>query len=90
MGSLSLLQRTFPPQELSWGLLHCRRIPHQLSYQGSLLSPKSGPKANDRRLYKKRERFGCRDEERAPRKNLGEDRSRDWRDASKGKTHQLS
>ena len=25
----------FPTQELNWGLLHCRRILYQLSYQGS-------------------------------------------------------
>ena len=35
VGSLSLLQGIFPTQELNWGLLHCRRIPYQLSYQGS-------------------------------------------------------
>ena len=35
VGSLSLLQGIFPTQELSWGLLHCRRILYQLSYQGS-------------------------------------------------------
>ena len=33
VGSLSLLQGIFPTQELSWGLLHCRRILYQLSYQ---------------------------------------------------------
>ena len=32
--SLSLLQRIFLTQELNWGLLHCRRILYQLSYQG--------------------------------------------------------
>ena len=32
VGSLSLPQRTFPTQELNWGLLHCRRILYQLSY----------------------------------------------------------
>ena len=31
VGSLSLLQRTFPTQESNWGLLHCRCM----SYQGS-------------------------------------------------------
>ena len=36
-GSLSLLQWIFPTQELTWGLLHCRRILYQLSYEGSLL-----------------------------------------------------
>ena len=35
MGSLSLLQGIFLIQELHWGLLHCRRILHQLSYKGS-------------------------------------------------------
>ena len=35
VGSLSLLQRVFPTQELYWGLLHCRQILYQLSYQGS-------------------------------------------------------
>ena len=46
VGSLSLLQRIFPIQEANWGLLHCKRILYQLSYQGSpiiinelLLSP---------------------------------------------------
>ena len=34
-GSLSLLQGIFPTQELNWGLLHCRWILYQLSYQGS-------------------------------------------------------
>ena len=33
--SLSLLQRIFPTQESNQGLLHCRRIPYQLSCQGS-------------------------------------------------------
>ena len=37
VGSLSLLQRIFPIQESNQGLLHCRRILYQLSYQGSLL-----------------------------------------------------
>ena len=35
VGSLSLLQRIFSTQELYWGLLHCRWILYQLSYQGS-------------------------------------------------------
>ena len=33
--SLSLLQGIFPTQESIWGLLHCRQILYQLSYQGS-------------------------------------------------------
>ena len=35
VGSLSLLQGIFPTQESNWGLLHCRQILYQLSYQGS-------------------------------------------------------
>ena len=35
VGSLSLLQGIFPTQELNWGLLHCRWILYQLSFQGS-------------------------------------------------------
>ena len=34
--SLSLLQEIFPIQESNPGLLHCRQILYQLSYQGSL------------------------------------------------------
>ena len=36
VGSFSFLQWTFPIQESNWGLLHCRQILYQLSYQGSL------------------------------------------------------
>ena len=35
VGSLSLLQGIFPTQESNQGLLHCRWIIYQLSYQGS-------------------------------------------------------
>ena len=35
-GSLSLLQGIFQIQESNWGLLHCRQILYQLSYQGSV------------------------------------------------------
>ena len=35
VGSLSLLQRIFPAQELNQGLLHCRQILYQLSYEES-------------------------------------------------------
>ena len=38
MSSLSLLQQIFLTQEFNGGLLHCRRILYQLSYQGSLLA----------------------------------------------------
>ena len=34
MGSLSLLQRNFPTQKSNQGLLHCRQILYQQSYQG--------------------------------------------------------
>ena len=35
VGSLSLLQGIFPTQESNRGLLHCRQILYQLSYEGS-------------------------------------------------------
>ena len=35
VGSLSFLQQIFPTQEWNRGLLHCRRILYQLSYEGS-------------------------------------------------------
>ena len=35
VGSISLLQRIFPTQELNWDLLHCKQILYQLRYQGS-------------------------------------------------------
>ena len=35
VGSRSLLQGICLIQELNWGLLHCRQILYQLSYQGS-------------------------------------------------------
>ena len=34
VGGLSFLQWIFPTQESNWGLLHCRWILYQLSYQG--------------------------------------------------------
>ena len=39
MDSLSLFQRIFPTQESNQGLLHCRWILYQLSYQGSPRTP---------------------------------------------------
>ena len=33
VGSLTFLQWVFLTQELNWGLLHCKRILYQLSYQ---------------------------------------------------------
>ena len=35
VGNFSLFQGIFPIQELNWGLLHCREILYQPSYQGS-------------------------------------------------------
>jgi len=35
VGSRTLLQGNFLTQEMNWGLLHCRWILYQLSYQGS-------------------------------------------------------
>ena len=35
VGSQSLLHWIFPTREFNWGLLHCRWIFYQLSYQGS-------------------------------------------------------
>ena len=35
VGSLSLFQRIFPSKESNQGLLHCRQILYQLSYEGS-------------------------------------------------------
>ena len=43
MGSLSLLQGIFPTQEWNQGLLHCRQILYQLSYQEVLLKTKGLP-----------------------------------------------
>ena len=37
VGSLSFLQWIFPAQESNQGLLHCRWILYQLSYQGSCI-----------------------------------------------------
>ena len=37
VGSPSLLQGIFPAQESNGGLLNCRQILYQLSYQGSLM-----------------------------------------------------
>ena len=38
VGSLPLLQRIFPTQESNQGLLHCRQILYQLSYEGNLIN----------------------------------------------------
>ena len=40
VGSHSLLQGIFPTQKLNQGLLHCRQLLYQLSYQGNLIYSK--------------------------------------------------
>ena len=59
-GSLSLLQGIFLTQELNRGLLHCRSILYQLSYQGSPKTPisthnngQNKQKIRKRRIYRK-------------------------------------
>ena len=51
VGSLSLLQWIFPTQELNQGVLHCRRILYQLSYEGSPLKKESTYTYNIRVYY---------------------------------------
>ena len=41
VGSLSLFQWIFPTQESNSGLLHCRQILYQVSYQGSPMTNRS-------------------------------------------------
>ena len=43
VGSLSVLQKIFLTLESNWGLLHCRWILYQLSYQGSPQKDEWGP-----------------------------------------------
>ena len=45
VASLSVFQRIFPIQESNQGLLHCRWILYQLSYQGSIKPLKSNFKS---------------------------------------------
>ena len=47
VGSLPLLQGILPTQESNQGLLHCRKILYQLSYQGSPLSGLAEFKVNE-------------------------------------------
>ena len=51
VGSLSLLQEIFPTKELNWGLLHCRQILYQLSYQGSTTSIKATINTMPNKIY---------------------------------------
>ena len=46
VGSLSLLQRIFPTQELNRGLLYCRQILYQLSYQRTYMLYKKKIRVN--------------------------------------------
>ena len=43
VGSLSLLQQIFLTQESTWGLLHCRQILYQLSYQDTIPDKRGFP-----------------------------------------------
>ena len=43
VGCHALLQGIFPTQGSNWGLLHCRRILYQLSYQGSTMGHQGLP-----------------------------------------------
>ena len=53
VGSLSLLQRIFPNQELNWGLLHCSQILYQLSYQGTPITLLYGSEMSLLSIYSK-------------------------------------
>ena len=52
VGSLSLLQGIFPTQELNRGLLHCRRILYQLSYQANQDSREAVTGDKEEAVYK--------------------------------------
>ncbi|KAB0342503.1 hypothetical protein FD754_019429 [Muntiacus muntjak] len=54
MGSLSLLQPIFRTQESKRGLLHCRRILHQLSYVGNIAHSSKDPHSN---VVKEKKKF---------------------------------
>ena len=53
MDSLYLLQWIFPTQKLNRGLLHCRQILYQLSYQGSPKYPQRHDQFDFRHLLHK-------------------------------------
>ena len=52
VGSLSLLQGIFPTQELNQGLLHCRWILYQLSYQANQDSREAATGDKEEVVYK--------------------------------------
>ena len=68
MGSLSPHQRIFPTQESDRGLLHCRRILYQLSYQGGSVININIPFPE----YESVHRYSFADEERQLQKTGGE------------------
>ena len=56
MGSLTFLQWIFPTQESNQGLLHCRQILYQLSYEGNPLIRMATIKKKKRERERERER----------------------------------
>ena len=48
---LSLLQQIFVTQESNWGLLYCRRILYQLSYQGNSFKTKEAAKEKKKKFH---------------------------------------
>ena len=66
VGSLSLLQGSFPTQGWNLGLLHCRQILYQLSHKGSPARAVPPPKAL----------------QETPRKALGSGLGRGWGEAA--------
>ena len=52
-GSLSLLRGIFPTQELNRGLLHCRPILYQLSFEGSPRKQDVGPESVPREALRR-------------------------------------
>ena len=51
VGSLSLLQGNFQIEESNWGLLHCRWVLYQLSYQRILVHMDAGPHTQTHTLH---------------------------------------
>ena len=57
---LSFLQRIFPTQESNPGLLHCRQIVYQLSYQGSPMAESEEKKSLFMRMKEESEHAGLK------------------------------
>ena len=53
LGSLPLLQQIFLTQESNQGLLHCRWVLYQLSYEGSPTTTEEERKEKKRKKYKR-------------------------------------